>query len=344
MRLTARHGSVAAIALLVAACGASSSPSVPAVAPSAAPSAAGASPSAAGASPSDAAAASARLVYPATSAGPFAASIAEGLRTEVDVLYTDVVGCGGWGDCAVPLDILAPTDAAGLPTVVLLHGGPIRFHERRYLDALAAATARRGAVVFLASYRSGATGNPVTDSLEDVTCAVRYARSVTKQYGGDPSRVVLVGHSYGGAVISNAARGVSNVEALVYIAAFAPDTGETLEQLVTKNPGTHITPDALDARPYPLPGGGTGIDLYIKAEVFRDAFAGDLPRKTTNLMQAEQRPFSVAAFTEPSGDLAWKTVPSWYLVVSRVAASHVPMMSQPKATMATIMRAVHAVD
>jgi len=138
------------------------------------------------------------LVYPATSAGPFAASIAKGLRTEVDVLFTDVVGCGGWGDCAVPLDILAPTGASALPTVVLLHGGPIQFHERRYLDALAAATARRGAVVFLASYRSGATGNPMTDSLEDVTCAVRYARSVTKQYGGDPSRLVLVGHSFGG--------------------------------------------------------------------------------------------------------------------------------------------------
>ena len=155
-------------------------------------------PSAAGASPTEAAAPSARPVYPAIAGGPFAASIAEGLRTEVDVLYTDVVGCGGWGDCAVPLDILAPTGASGLPTVVLLHGGPSPFHERRYLDALAAETARRGAVVFLASYRSGATGgNPVTDSIEDVTCAVQYARSVTEQYGGDPARVVLVGHSYG---------------------------------------------------------------------------------------------------------------------------------------------------
>jgi pimeloyl-ACP methyl ester carboxylesterase len=81
-----------------------------------------------------------------------------------------------------------------------------------------------------------------------------------------PGPVVLVGRSYGGAVISNAARGVDNVKALVYIAAFAPDTGDTLEQLVTKNPGTHITPDALDTRPDPLPGGGSGVDLYIKAE------------------------------------------------------------------------------
>jgi pimeloyl-ACP methyl ester carboxylesterase len=159
---------------------------------------------------------------------------------------------------------------------------------------------------------------------------------------------------------------VSNVKALVYVAAFAPDTGESLQQLVTMNPGTHITSDALDSRPYPLPGGGTGTDLYIKATDFRDAFAGDLPRKTTNLMQAEQRPFSVAAFTEPSGDPAWKTIPSWYLVAtndhaippktqqfmahragsitSHVAASHVPMQSQPRATLATITTAIHAVD
>ena len=209
-------------------------------------------------------------------------------------------------------------------------------------------------------------GYPViapANPLRGLTSDADYVRSVLQTI---PGPIVLVGHSYGGAVISNAARGVANVEALVYIAAFAPDTGETLEQLVTKNPGTHITPDALDARPYPLPGGGTGVDLYIKAEVFRDAFAGDLPRRTTNLMQATQRPFSVAAFTEPSGDPAWKTIPSWYLVatndhaippatqrfmadragstISQVAASHVPMMSQPKATLATIMPAIHAVD
>jgi acetyl esterase/lipase len=97
----------------------------------------------------------------------------------------------------VPLDILAPTDAAGLPTVVLLHGGPDHFLFRRYLDRLAAETARRGAVVFLASYRSSATSNPVTDSVDDVTCAIRFARSVTEDYGGDPASVVLVGHSYG---------------------------------------------------------------------------------------------------------------------------------------------------
>ncbi len=200
-----RAAGLAALALIAGCAGATGTAGTATVSSPPAAAAPSAAPSAAGASPSTAAAPSARPVYAGISAGPFAAALAKGLRTEVDVPYTDIVGCGGWGDCTVPLDILAPTDGAGLPTVVLLHGGPIPFHERRYLDALAAETARRGAVVFLASYRSGATGNPVTDSLADVTCAVRYARSVTTQYGGDPARVVLVGHSYGSELALSAA-------------------------------------------------------------------------------------------------------------------------------------------
>ena len=235
------------------------------------------------------------------------------------------------------------------PTVVFVHGG---WADSSGWNDEIKALKKKGYPVI-------APANP----LRGLTSDADYVRSVLKTI---PGPIVLVGHSYGGAVISNAARGVSNVKALVYIAAFAPETGESLEQLVTKNPGTHITPDALDVRPYPLPDGGTGADLYIKAEVFREAFAGDLPRRTTNLMQATQRPFSAAAFGEPSGYPAWKTIPSWYLVttndhaippvtqefmaaragstISHVAASHVPMQSQPKATLATIKAAIHAVD
>ena len=113
-----------------------------------------------------------------------------------------------------------------------------------------------------------------------------------------------MGHSYGGAVITNAAVGVPNVKALVYIAAFAPDKGESLAQLVTMNPGSQIGPATLDFRPYPLADGGTGIDLYIKKSAFHDAFAGDLPLEVTDQMQATQRPFSNEAFTSPSGDPA----------------------------------------
>jgi pimeloyl-ACP methyl ester carboxylesterase len=209
-------------------------------------------------------------------------------------------------------------------------------------------------------------GYPViapANPLRGLSSDAAYLRSVLQTIDGP---IVLVGHSYGGAVITNAAVGVPNVKALVYIAAFAPDESESLAALVTKNPGTQITPDALLERPYPLPDGGQGTDLYIKAPVFRDAFAGDLPRSTTNLMQASQRPFSVAAFTEPSGTPAWSTVPSWYLIatedhaippatqrfmatrahahVAEVAASHVPMISQPEATTRLILKAARAIS
>jgi len=156
------------------------------------------------------------------------------------------------------------------------------------------------------------------------------------------------------------------VKALVYIAAFAPEEGESLAQLVTKNPGTQITPDALIERPYPLADGGTGVDLYLKSEIFRSAFAADVPRQEASLMQATQRPFSVAAFTEASGVPAWHHVPSWYLVATAdnaippvtqrfmaaragatttsVKSSHVPMQSQPEATTRLILRAAASIN
>lgn len=235
------------------------------------------------------------------------------------------------------------------PTVVLVHGG---WADSSGWNAEITALQEKGYPVI-------APANP----LRGLTSDADYLRSVLTTIDGP---IVLVGHSYGGAVISNAARGVENVEALVYIAAFAPDTGESLAQLVTQNPGTQITPDALTERPYPLADGGQGVDLYLKEGIFREAFAGDLPRRTTSLMQATQRPFSVTAFTEASGEPAWRTVPSWYLVatndhaippktqrfmaqragatVDSVDASHVPMMSQPDATTRVILKAVRSVN
>jgi acetyl esterase/lipase len=131
-------------------------------------------------------------------AGGFDLALVDGLRTTVDTPYTEVVDCAE-RDCVVPLDVLAPLSAEELPTIVLLPGGPVTFEMRRYVDRLAAALARRGAVVFLATYRSAVTGNApgLDDTLHDVRCSVRYARSVTDEYGGDPSRVFLVGHSVG---------------------------------------------------------------------------------------------------------------------------------------------------
>jgi len=143
-------------------------------------------------------AASPRPTLDAPPAGSFDLALVDGLRATVDTPFTQVVDCAG-RDCVVPLDVLAPITGEGLPTIVLLPGGPVAFEKRRYMDRLSAALARRGAVVFLTTYRSAVTGNApeLDDTLHDVRCSVRYARSVTDEYGGDPSKVLLVGHSVG---------------------------------------------------------------------------------------------------------------------------------------------------
>src|SRR5882757_8104424 len=158
------------------------------------------------------------------------------------------------------------------PTIVLVHGG---WADSSGWNAEIERLQRDGYPVI-------APANPLRGLSSDAA----YIRSVLQTITGP---VVLVGHSYGGAVITNAAVGVPNVKALVFIAAFAPDKGESLVQLVTMNPGTQIGPATLDFRPYPLPGGGTGIDLYIKKSAFHDAFAADLPLQMTDQMQATQR-------------------------------------------------------
>jgi pimeloyl-ACP methyl ester carboxylesterase len=203
-----------------------------------------------------------------------------------------------------------------------------------------------------------APANPLRSLVTDSA----YLSSVISTIEGP---VVMVGHSYGGAVISNASVGHRNVKALVYVAGFAPDRGETLGGLVTMNPGTRIGPNTLTFRPFPLPGGGEGQDSYIKAGAFRDAFAGDLPKRTTKVMAATQRPFAAAVFEEPSGTPAWESVPSWYLVATddraippatqrfmarrarartvEVKASHVPMMSRPRAVTRLVLEASRSV-
>jgi len=122
----------------------------------------------------------------------------DGLETDPDIAYTGLTDCGGT-PCTVPGDVLAPAGGSDLPTIVLLPGGGQQFADRRlHQGRLAAELAARGAVVFLMSYRSAVTGNYDSDSSNDARCAVRYARAETEKYGGDPSRVVVVGHSLGG--------------------------------------------------------------------------------------------------------------------------------------------------
>lgn len=266
------------------------------------------------------------------------------LTVAVSLLLAVVISGSAASGQASPIK----TGSAPKPTIVIVHGG---WADSSGWSGEISRLEKEGYPVI-------APANP----LRGLTSDSDYIRSVLQSITGP---IVLVGHSYGGAVISNAARGVPNVKALVFIAAFAPDTGETLATLVTMNPGTMITPAALDTRPYPLPAGGEGIDLYIKKSAFHDAFAADLPLTMTNLMWAEQRPFSLAAFTEPSGDPAWKTIPSWYLVSTEdhaippatesfmasrahahtesVNASHVSYISHPDVTTDLILKAAQSI-
>jgi pimeloyl-ACP methyl ester carboxylesterase len=138
-------------------------------------------------------------------------------------------------------------------------------------------------------------------------------RSVLQTISGP---IVLVGHSYGGAVITGAATGVSNVKSLVYLAAFVPDEGETVNDLNARNPGSLVGPDTLVARPY-SDGTAQGTDLYLTKAGYLAGFAGDVPRRVAAAMWAQQRPLAVTASGEPSGAPAWKTIPSRYLIATR---------------------------
>jgi pimeloyl-ACP methyl ester carboxylesterase len=178
------------------------------------------------------------------------------------------------------------------PTIVLVHG------------AFADAGGWSGVVSRLqrAGYPVVAPANP----LRGVAADAAYIKSVVASIRGP---VVLVGHSYAGAVISNAA--TPSVKALVYLAAIAPDEGESQATILARFPPAKLGPATLIERPFP---GGT--DLYVKPEAFRDVFAADQSPANAAVMAASQRPLAKAATTGKSGPPAWKNLPSWYMVAA----------------------------
>jgi pimeloyl-ACP methyl ester carboxylesterase len=196
-----------------------------------------------------------------------------------------------------------------------------------------------------------------------VTADSAYLASLLGQIDGP---VLLAGHSYGGAVISNAAASAPNVLGLVFVAAFAPDEGERLGE-VTPSSKDSILNTALVQYNYPAgPGGETAVEFGINPALLREAFAADLPEEQTALMAATQRPVSAAAFSDASGPAAWKKLPSWAVVATgdkaagadlvrsmaqragadivEVEGSHVIMISQPQAVTDHILTAARAVE
>jgi pimeloyl-ACP methyl ester carboxylesterase len=232
--------------------------------------------------------------------------------------------------------------ASAKPTVVLVHG------------AFADSASWNGVIPLLQQkgYRVVAAANP----LRSVSSDANYVSSLVKAIDGP---VVLVGHSYGGAVISAAANGIANVQSLVFVAAFAPDAGESAAELAGKFPGGTLG-TAL-AAPVSLREGG--VDLYIDQSKFHEQFAHDVTPAQTALMAAGQRPITEAALTEAAGEPAWKALPSWFIygsgdknipaeglrfMAERAAskrtvvvdgASHVVMVSQPQAVVDLIEEA-----
>ena len=228
------------------------------------------------------------------------------------------------------------------PTIVLVHGA---FADASGFGAVTDRLQDRGYTVI-------SPANPLRGPASDAA----YVASVMKTIEGP---IVLVAHSYGGAVSTEAATQVRNVKALVYLNALALDVGETNLGITERFPNRFG--EALRPRPFPQPDGTEGTDLYVDPASFHSLFAADVRARTAARMASAQRPVSLAASQEPSTEPAWKTIPSWYLigrqdeVISPAAqrfmakrakahaveinSSHVSYISHPDAVTDLILRA-----
>jgi pimeloyl-ACP methyl ester carboxylesterase len=182
------------------------------------------------------------------------------------------------------------------PTVVLLHGS--------WADASSWSR------VISRLHDDGYTVRAIPNPLRSLSGDSAYVRTFLRSLSGP---IVLVGHSYGGAVITNAATGIPNVKALVYVNAFAPDEGQSLTELLGPDSALSV-PDpttVFDLVPPTLPP-SADTDLYLKKSVVFASFATGLSPAMKYLVWATQRPGALGGLSELSGEPAWRTIPSWY--------------------------------
>ena len=184
-------------------------------------------------------------------------------------------------------------------TIVLVHGA---FAESASWNGVIAELHDRGYTVI-------SVANPLRGLQPDAA----YLRSVLDSLSGP---VVVAGHSYGGSVMTEAADGADGVTALVYIASFNLDAGESTGELAAKFPGAQLG-SALDPVPFPLTDGTTGTDLYIQQDRFHEIFAADVAPEVAALMAATQRPIAASALEDRATRAAWKTIPSWTMVTTQ---------------------------
>ncbi|WP_329436971.1 alpha/beta hydrolase [Streptomyces sp. NBC_01280] len=262
---------------------------------------------------------------------------------------THVIAAG----CAVALctSVAATAAADGgttatKPSIVLVHGA---FADASSWNGVVERLEHRGYTVI-------APANPLRGLYNDST----YIASVLDSIKGP---IVLVGHSYGGALISTAAADNPQVKSLVYVSALMPDVGESGMTLGAKFPSELGT--ATRSVPYRA-GGVSGTDLYLKPDRIHPVFAADLPESTTRVMAVTQRPAATTAFSETAKVAAWKHIPSWFLVAKQdktinpdqerfeakragshtveINSSHVAMISHPDAVTDLVLQAATAAD
>jgi pimeloyl-ACP methyl ester carboxylesterase len=241
----------------------------------------------------------------------------------------------------------AGTAGDGLkPTIVLVHGA---WADTSSWDGVIQRLQAGGYTVY-------APPNPLQGLAYDPAYLADFLHSIS-------GPIVLVGHSYGGAVITNAATGDPQVKALVYVDAFAPAQGQTLAQLLAAYPGSCAVPGNLNVVPFPGAPGGVG-DAYIKQSVFPSCMANGLPAAQAHVLAVTQLPLSTIALTQQTGVPAWKTIPSWAVVgtadhaiplalqlamantahahITEVHAPHLSMISNPGTVTNVILQAVRA--
>jgi pimeloyl-ACP methyl ester carboxylesterase len=182
------------------------------------------------------------------------------------------------------------------PTVVLVHGA--------FADASGYAEVIRELQAHAVDVR--APMNPLRSLAFDADAIVRFTTTVE-------GPIILVGHSYGGAVISQAAPAVNDVIALVFLSAFALDKGESCASVQEPFPPPLLASTSVPS-PYDAPGAPGGPDLFIKISDFHQTFCADLPARVAAPMAVSQRPLSAAALTEKATVAGWKNLPSWYMV------------------------------
>jgi pimeloyl-ACP methyl ester carboxylesterase len=238
------------------------------------------------------------------------------------------------------------TEIPGRPTVVLVHG------------AFADGSSWNGVIERLQA--KGISVTAPANPLRGLSADSEYLEGVLHRLDGP---VVLVGQSYAGAVISNAAKRASNGVGLVVVAAFAPDESEVLGQVTPTSKDSILMP-ALVPHEYATVRGATAVEFVVDPAKFHDVFAADVPPQTAAVMAATQRPVADAAFSDPATAPAWKDRPSWAVVatgdraagadltrsmarravatITEVAGSHVIMVSQPEAVTEVIVQAVEA--